>query len=412
MKEKFNEKVIPVILKFINTKAIQSIKNGMVTSMSPLIIGSIFLILSNFPVKAVVDVLESTGIKPVLDQVCGATFSISALIAVIGISYSYAKLENQEPLNCGIINKTWTAGQGMIGAIIVGLIVPPIYCWFLKKNIRIKMPAGVPEGVTNAFSALIPAFVILTGAAVIHGICSIGFDTTGIEIIYKVVQTPLQKMTDSLGGAVLMCFTGPFLWFFGVHGSTVVGGIMTGLLQANSLANQAIIDSGVELTIANGGHIVTQQFYDQFINITGAGITIGLVMYMFFFAKSKQLKALGKLGIIPALFGINEPILFGAPVVMNPMLAIPFIGMPVIACLIQYFALYTGICPLYGATQIPWTCPPIISGFLLAGWKSALLQLVILCVSFFVYLPFIKKVDKMNLVQEKNQPVEDEDEDW
>ena len=382
MKEKFNEKVIPVILKFINTKAIQSIKNGMVTSMSPLIIGSIFLILSNFPVKAVVDVLESTGIKPVLDQVCGATFSISALIAVIGISYSYAKLENQEPLNCGIIslatflilmpssitteggevvsgiiNKTWTAGQGMIGAIIVGLIVPPIYCWFLKKNIRIKMPAGVPEGVTNAFSALIPAFVILTGAA-------------------------------------------------------VVGGIMTGLLQANSLANQAIIDSGVELTIANGGHIVTQQFYDQFINITGAGITIGLVMYMFFFAKSKQLKALGKLGIIPALFGINEPILFGAPVVMNPMLAIPFIGMPVIACLIQYFALYTGICPLYGATQIPWTCPPIISGFLLAGWKSALLQLVILCVSFFVYLPFIKKVDKMNLVQEKNQPVEDEDEDW
>ena len=104
MKEKFNEKVIPVILKFINTKAIQSIKNGMVTSMSPLIIGSIFLILSNFPVKAVVDVLESTGIKPVLDQVCGATFSISALIAVIGISYSYAKLENQEPLNCGIIS--------------------------------------------------------------------------------------------------------------------------------------------------------------------------------------------------------------------------------------------------------------------------------------------------------------------
>ena len=95
MKEKFNEKVIPVILKFINTKGIQSIKNGMVTSMSPLIIGSIFLILSNFPVKAVVDVLESTGIKAVLDQACGATFSISAMIAVIGISYSYAKLENQ-----------------------------------------------------------------------------------------------------------------------------------------------------------------------------------------------------------------------------------------------------------------------------------------------------------------------------
>ena len=99
--------------------------------------------------------------------------------------------------------------------------------------------------------------------------------------------------------------------------------------------------------------------------------------------------------------------------VTNPMLATPFIGMPVIACLIKYFSeCIQELCPLYGATQIPWTCPPIISGFLLAGWKSALLQLVILCVSFFVYLPFIKKIDKMNLVQEKNQPVEDEDEDW
>ena len=138
-------------------------------------------------------------------------------------------------------------------------------------------------------------------------------------------------------------------------------------------------------------------------------------MYMFFFAKSKQLKALGKLGIIPAIFGINEPILFGAPVVMNPMLAIPFIGMPVIACLIQYFALYTGICPLYGATQIHGLVHRIsISGFLLADGKVLYFSSSDpLCFSLlFVYLPFIKKIDKMNLVQEKNQPVEDEDEDW
>ena len=209
-----------------------------------------------------------------------------------------------------------------------------------------------------------------------------------------------------------MCFAGPFLWLFGVHGSTVVGGIMTGLLQANSLANQAIIDSGVELTVANGGHIVTQQFYDQFINVTGAGITIGLVIYLFFFAKSQQLKTLGRVEIVPAMFGINEPILFGVPVVMNPMIAIPFVAMPIISCVIQYFALYLGICPLYGATQVPWTCPPIISGFLVGGWRSALLQVVIFVISFFVYLPFIKKIDKMNLVQEQNQAAEDEDEDW
>ena len=190
MKEKFNEKVIPVILKFINTKGIQSIKNGMVTSMSPLIIGSIFLILSNFPVKAVVDVLESTGIKAVLDQACGATFSISAMIAVIGISYSYAKLENQEPLNCaiislasflilmpssittesgevvtGIINKTWTAGQGMIGAIIypmdnitdflylIGSVFAPMIAiqiadfFILKRKDSLEVSLDVMNGV-------------------------------------------------------------------------------------------------------------------------------------------------------------------------------------------------------------------------------------------------------------------------
>lgn len=171
MKQYMNERVIPRIVQFINTKGVQSIKNGMVYSMPLLIIGSIFLILANFPVQAVVDVLESTGIKSALDQAYGATFNISAMIAVIGISYNYVKLEGQEPLSgaiislsvfllfmpstivteggevvSGIINKTWTAGQGMVGAIIIGLVVPVIYSWFLKKNIRIKMPRVSRKG--------------------------------------------------------------------------------------------------------------------------------------------------------------------------------------------------------------------------------------------------------------------------
>lgn len=433
----FNDKVIPKIMAFINTKAIQALKDGMVYSMPLLIIGSIFLILANFPLAAVSNALAAWGITDILNQAFGATFNISAMIAVIGISYNYVKSEGQEPLSGaitalavflllqpssittasgdvvgGIINKDWTAGKGMIGAIIIGLIVGYTYSWFLKKDIRIKMPAGVPAGVSNAFSALIPAGVIVLAATIIHGVFSLGFQTTAMDAIYNLIQTPLQGMTDSLGGAILMCFAGPFLWLFGVHGSTIVGGIMTGLLQANSLANQAILDSGLELTIANGGHIVTQQFYDQYINVTGAGLTIGLVIYMVTLAKSQQLKTLGRLELVPALFNINEPILFGIPVVMNPLLAVPFIGMPVISCIIQYFALATGLCPLYSAVQVPWTCPPIISGFLIGGWRSALLQLVIFVVSFFVYLPFIRKVDKMNLASEANAASSEDDEDW
>lgn len=432
-----NEKIIPKIMKLINTKAVQSIKDGMIYSMPLLIVGSIFLILANFPVQGVVTFLETTGIKAVMDQAYGATFNISAMIAVIGISYNYVKLEGQEPLGgamvalgtfillmpsyvttpggevvSGIINKTWTSGQGMIGALIIGLLVGYGYSWFLKKNIRIKMPQGVPAGVSNAFAALIPGAAIILVATLLHGIATLGFQTTVMDAIYNVIQTPLQGMTDSLGGALLMCFAGPFLWVFGVHGSTVVGGIMGGLLRANGLANQAILDSGLELTVANGGHIVTQQFYDQFINVTGAGITIGLVLYMVAFAKSKQLKTLGKLELVPAIFGINEPILFGIPVVMNPLLAVPFVAMPLISCLVQYFALYLGICPLYGAIEVPWTCPPVISGFLVGDWRTALLQIVIFFLSFLVYLPFIRRIDKMNLKQEEEAASEDEDEDW
>ena len=212
-----------------------------------------------------------------------------------------------------------------------------------------------------------------------------------------------------------MCFLYPFLWVFGVHGSTVVGGIMDGLLQANCLENQAILDQGLALTVANGGHIVTKQFVDQFITVTGCGVTIGLVVYMLAFAKSKQLKMLGKLEAVPALFNINEPLLFGIPIVMNPILAVPFILVPVLSCIIEYFALATGLCPLYSAIQVPWTCPPIISGLLVGDWRTALLQVVIFAMSFFVYLPFIRRVDKANLAAEQSAETaaaNDVDDDW
>ena len=130
-------------------------------------------------------------------------------------------------------------------------------------------------------------------------------------------------------------------------------------------------------------------------------MTIGLVIYMIFFAKSAQCKELGRLGGVPGLFNINEPILFGTPIVMNPFLAIPFIAMPVISGLILYFSIAVGLVPMFGGVMVPWTTPPIVSGFLVGGWKMAVLQTFILALSFFVYLPFIRKIDKMNLQAEK-----------
>lgn len=361
-----------------------------------------------------------------LMQAYGASFKIIALVAAIGIAYTYAKNEGYEPLSAGIISlvifllttnsyvtlesgeiaenvipKAWTGGEGMVTAIIIGLLVGAIYSWFMKKDIRIKMPAGVPQGVANSFSALIPGAVMIVGATVVYTIFKYGMNTTFIEWIYKVIQTPLQGLSDSLGGVIVMCFLIPFLWWFGVHGSTIIGGVMDGILISNATANQNILDSGMALTIENGGRIVTQQFKDCVVNLSGSGATIGLVICMLFLAKSAQSKQLGKLAVVPACFNINEPVIFGTPIVMNPFMAIPFILTPVTIGVLQYFAIATGLIPLYTGVVVPWTTPPIISGFLTGGWRTALFQVVVIAISTAIYFPFFKKVDSMNYKNEQ-----------
>lgn len=354
-----------------------------------------------------------------------------SIFAVMGIAYSYVKNEGFEGLPAGmielvvylltmrstvtdaesgitignVIDKSWTSGQGMISAILVGLFVGWGYSWFLKRDIRIKLPEQVPANVANSFTALIPASVLITVAMIVYAIFDIVMKTTVVEWIYDVIQSPMQGVTDSLGGALLLGFLTPFLWFFGVHGSTIVGGIMGPILQANSLANSDILNSGKELTLANGGHIVTQQFYDQFINVTGAGMTIGLVMFMAVLARSAQYRQLGRLSLAPAFFCINEPIVFATPIVMNPIMVIPFILTPVVSSMITYFALYTGLVPLFTAIQVPWTTPPVISGFLISGWQAALLQLIVLTIGFFIYFPFVRKMDQINVAQEQGEAI-------
>lgn len=433
MKEFLNDKVMPKIMAFINTKAMRALKDGIMYSMPMIMIGALFMLLANFPVPAVTDAFTKWGLTPFFNQISNSSFGIIAMIAAIGIAYTYVKNEGLAGLPAGIISlvsyliimpssvadkdgnavgailKDWTGGKGMIGAIICGLLVGWIYSIFIKKNIGIKMPAGVPEGVSAAFTALVPGAVILTGAGVIYAITEAAAKVTPIELIYRGLQAPLQGMTDSLGGALLMGFLIPFLWFFGVHGSTIVGdGTMGPLLLANSADNQAILDAGKALTLANGGHIVTKQFLDQILTVTGSGITIGLVLFMCLWAKSKQMKELGKLSIVPSLFNVNEPLLFGTPIVLNPMLAVPFFLTPMLASAIEYFAIYTGLCPMYGGVVVPWTTPIVISGFLVGGWRTALLQVVILLLSIVMYYPFAKALDKTYVKQEQDAEAAEE----
>ena len=437
MKNFVNKYILPPVMKFVNTKAIQALRDGMLLSLPFIMVGSVFLLLASFPVPAVADWMNKTGLTHFWNQAYDASFGIVAIFAVVGIAYTWAKNEHVDPLPAGMtafvgfliimnpttpvmdgsktvisaakaptlltgfIDRTWLGGQGMIAAIIIGMITGWIYSWFIKKKITIKLPDQVPPAVAGSFVALIPAAVLTCLWLAVYA----GFDklagTTMTEWIYHTIQTPLQGLSDPFGGILVMTILVPFFWFFGVHGSTLVGGIVGPILGANALQNAEIFKKYGYVDAAHGGHIVIQGLFDQFSTVTGAGMTLGLVVFMTFFARSQQMKGIGKLALIPGIFNINEPVLFGVPLVLNPVLALPFFLMPPLSAGSTYLLIKAGILPYLNGVQVPWTTPPVISGFLIGGWKVAVWQAIILIISFFIYLPFARKYDTVLYMQEQ-----------
>lgn len=458
-----NNKIMPPIMKFVNTKAITALQNGMVYSLPFIIIGSIFLILGNIPIPAVSNAINASGWGAFFAQANNTTFQFMGLWAAIGIAYVYAKDEKVEPLApgltsaaaflmlqnlsidnplkaaltsgitnnnatvmtgkavtenidklphalqsflespvTGVINTKWMGGDGMIAAIIVGLLVGWIYTKILKAGWTIKMPASVPPAVSNQFTAMIPSGIILTASMFIYAGFSAFAHTDFLNWIYNTLQIPLQGISDSFGGAIAIGFLVPFFWFFGVHGGLIMGSLVAPMLQANTADNARLFQAG-KLSLANGAHIVTNEFYNNFINLTGSGITIGLIVFCLVAARSGQLKSIGKLELVPGIFNINEPFLFGLPIVMNPMLAIPFFLTPLVVAASTYLVIKTGIVPPLNGVAAPWTTPAVISGFLIGGWKMAIWQACTLVISTVIYWPFAKKYDNMLLKKENAQ---------
>lgn len=301
------------------------------------------------------------------------------------------------------ISKVWFGGQGIIGAIIIGLVVGSIYTFFIKRKIVIKMPEQVPQAIAKQFEAMIPAFVIFLSSMIVYILAkSLTNGGTFIEMIYSAIQVPLQGLTGSLYGAIGIAFFISFLWWFGVHGQSVVNGVVTALLLSNLDANKAMLASG-NLSLENGAHIVTQQFLDSFLILSGSGITFGLVVAMLFAAKSKQYQALGKVAAFPAIFNVNEPVVFGFPIVMNPVMFVPFILVPVLAAVIVYGAIATGFMQPFSGVTLPWSTPAILSGFLVGGWQGVVTQLLVLAMSTMVYFPFFKIQDRLACQNEIKQ---------
>lgn len=465
MNEFINDKVLPPIMKFVNTRAVNALKNGMLYAMPFIIVGSIFLILANLPIPSVATWLTNNGWAEIFSQAYAMSFGILAIWAAVGIGYTYVKdagygdvalqagltslsaffivqsLSIANPITAalatgneasgigtltgtqataafeklpdamqvflnnpvtGVINLSWQGGQGMIAAIVIGILSGWAYTAMMNAGWKIKLPEQVPANVANQFTAMIPTGVIIIVATVVYAMFKNIGNTDLVTFIYHWLSIPLQSLGDSFGGIIVIALLVPFFWFFGVHGGIIMGAIASAFLIPNTAANAALYQSH-KLSLANGAHIVTNEFYNNFINLSGSGITFGLIIFTLFFAKSQQMKSIGKVEMVPGLFNINEPFLFGLPMVMNPVLAIPFFLTPVIVSATVYGAIYFGIVPPMNGVAAPWTTPPIISGFLIGGWQYAVLQIVALLESILLYLPFARKYDKMLLAQEAEE---------
>ena len=381
-----SQKIIGPIMRFVNMRGIIALKDGMLAILPLTVVGSLFLIIGQLPFEglnqAIASVFGETWTEPFM-QVYSGTFAIMGL----------------EPIGDAIA-KVWFGGQGIIGAIIIGLVVGAIYTLFIQKHIVIKMPEQVPQAIAKQFEAMIPAFAVFLLSMIVYIISKV---VTGggtfIEMIYDVIQVPLQGLTGSLYGAIGIAFFISFLWWFGVHGQSVVNGVVTALLLSNLDANKSMLAAG-NLSVENGAHIVTQQFLDSFLILSGSGITFGLVIAMLFAAKSKQYKALGKVAAFPAIFNVNEPVVFGFPIVMNPVMFLPFILVPILAAVVVYGSIAIGFMQPFSGVTLPWSTPAIISGFMVGGWQGAIVQVIVLGISTLVYFPFFKFQDKLAYANE------------
>jgi PTS system cellobiose-specific IIC component len=403
---------------FANNKYIKSISNGMLFIMTPIIVGSIFTLLVNLPIPAYLDFIKSTGLSGILGLPIHFTSDIMALLASFFIAFSLAKQFGKDGGMAGLlslicfliltplgsiengplyISFDWLGAKGLIVAIIVGLIVSRIYVFFVDKGITIKLPESVPPAVSNSFGGLIPGFATVILSVVIAGLFKATPFGSLDQMIYSCLQVPLEHVTGSLGALILVEIFICVLWFFGIHGTILALGLIMPLYMSLDMQNLAAFQAGTPLP-----NIIGFQFLVCFVLVSGTGVTMGLTLLMAFRAKSQQYKILGRLALPTSLFNINEPIMFGTPIVLNPFMLLPFVAAPVVSTVLAYVAMATGLVPRLNGVQIPWPTPMIISGFIEGGWRVALLQIVCMVSSVLIYFVPFKMLDAKAYDLEKN----------
>ncbi|CDO03479.1 PTS system lichenan-specific EIIC component [Oceanobacillus picturae] len=404
---------MPVAGKLAEQRHLKAVRDGIIAVMPLLIIGSIFLIISSPPYKPWAEFMAPFAAS--LSIPVDATFGLLGLIAVFSIAYNLAKSYGMDGLSAGVLSTAaffvatplteegniplnLMGSEGLFIAILLAIITVEIFRFFEKRNIVIRMPDTVPPSVWRAFTALIPGAVIITLVWGVDLLLRSSWDLSLHGIVGAVLREPLQMLGGSFWGAMIAILLIHLLWSFGIHGISVVASVMAPIWYSLTDENIAAQRAGEELP-----HIVGQPYMAIWWAVGGSGMALALTLLFLFLAKSKHLKGLGRGSIGASIFNISEPVIFGAPVVMNPLLIIPFILAPLAVGIITYFSMSIG---LVGKPYVivPWTMPPPLSGILTTGdFRGGILMLVNIAVAMFIYFPFFKLYDKQLLKEEEER---------
>lgn len=428
MKDKLQNVLLSISSKVETNKYLGSIKEAFTMFVPFIIVGS-FGSMLNILVSGANGLAQwvpwLSNLSPAFTAINFVTISCMSLPIAFLIGYKLAEKENLPQLESGLIgllsylavcpNTISTVveglkdpvvvnglGAGVIGAqgLFVSMIMSMVAVKFfgLLTNIdaiKIKMPDSVPTGIARSFNILIPIFIIITAFSV--GGCL--FNTfTGNYLnvwIYNIIQLPLQALANTTGGILVLALANQLFWFLGIHGGMVIEGVRGPLSAAGLAENISAVQAGGVAT-----NILTRGFWTSFVVVGGGGITLSLLIAIFIFSKREDHKSIAKFSLIPGICGINEPVVFGLPLVLNPIFAIPFILNSVIAAFIAVVATSIGFLTC-GVLDCPPGLPVFVTGFISYGIHGIIVQAIILIVTFIIWVPFVLMSNKQAKLEQK-----------
>jgi PTS system cellobiose-specific IIC component len=398
-------KVVPVLIRIGENKILVAVRNGIALTLPFTITGSLFLIIANLPIPG-----WSEWLGPWADKISApvaVTFGAIGLISAVGISYNLAKEYKLNAITCSAVtlvvfllaqlndkyqlNVDNLGAAGLFSAIILAVITVHIIRWFIGREIVIKLPEGVPPAVAQSFASLVPAAVAITLVWFVR--VMLGFD---INEFFTQVLSPLVSGLGSLPGMLVLIFLISLLWCCGIHGDNVLSGITSPIFLKYIAENTQAYLNHQPIP-----HITADGFYIVFMCIGGTGATLGLVLAMLR-SRSKMYKSVGKLSLPSAVFCINEPVIFGCPIVFNPLLMIPFTLTPMLLCISTYGLMYFDIIGR-PVLQIPWTMPPILAAWFVTGGNipAVIWSVCTVVISVAIYFPFFKLLERQQLNKER-----------